>query len=132
MDGRGPTQALRKDGGLVKTAVAIGIHQPPDLSVVLLALRIIIHLDYKRPPVLIERQRDGIDHQRFGGNEFETKSLSELKSVHRILRSHRWEFREIVRIGDPLFSRAQRGRQAQENQRGRENQRGCQRRAATP
>src|SRR6185503_15960218 len=97
MDGRGPAQALRKDGGLVKTAVAIGINQPPDLSAVLFALGIIIHLDDKKPPVLIERQRDGIDHQRFGGNEFETKSLSELKSLHRIPRSHRGELRQIVR-----------------------------------
>ena len=125
-------QALRKNGGLVKTAIAITILQPPDLSAVLFALRIIVHLGYKKPPVLIERQRDGIDHQRFGGNEFETKSLSELKSVHHIPRSYRWEFREIVRICDPLLSRAQRGRKAQENQQGRENQGGCQRRAATP
>jgi len=73
MDGRGPTQVPGKDGRLVKTAVAIDVLQPPNLSTTLFALRIIIHLDDEEPPVLIECQRDWIGDQRLGGDEFEAK-----------------------------------------------------------
>src|SRR6185503_20739272 len=45
MDGRGPAKTPGKDSRFVKTPVAIGILQPPDLSAMLFAVRIIIHLD---------------------------------------------------------------------------------------
>src|SRR5439155_24614880 len=40
MDGRRPAQTLRKDGRVVKAAIAISVLQPPDLSGMLFALSI--------------------------------------------------------------------------------------------
>jgi hypothetical protein len=81
MDGRGQAQSIGKDGGLVETAVAIAIHQPPDPATMLFVVRIVVHLNDEKPPVFIECQRDGIGDQRFGGDEFEAKRFPELKSV---------------------------------------------------
>jgi hypothetical protein len=108
MDGRGPAQALGKNGRLVKTAVAIGVFQSSDLSAVLFALRIIVHLEDEEPPVLVEGHRDGIGEQRFGGDEFEAKPFPELEGVQGIACSDRWKFWKFFRIGDPLLSGAQR------------------------
>jgi hypothetical protein len=93
MNGRRPAQTLRKDGGIIETAVAIRILQPLDLSAMLFAVRIIIHLNDEEPPVRVECKRDWIGDKRFRGNKFEVKALPELKGVQGIPPSHRWESR---------------------------------------
>ena len=44
--------------------------------------------------VLVERERDWIGNQRFSGDKFQAKSLSQLKRVQGITRRHGWEFRQ--------------------------------------
>ena len=73
----------------------------------LFVVRIIIHLDDEEPPVLVERDRDRVGHQRLGCNQLEAKSLSQLKSIQCIPRRHRWESGQFLRIGNPLLSGAQ-------------------------
>ena len=106
MDRGGPAQVLCEDCRLVETAVTIGIHEPPDLSMMFLAV-VIIHFDDEEGAVFVERQRDGIGHQRFGGDEFKAKSFVELEGAQRIPRSYRWEPGQVLWVRDALLGRMQ-------------------------
>src|SRR5262249_12654513 len=81
MNSRRPAEVFRKNGSLVETTIAIGIHQAPDLAASLFAVVIVIHLDDEKTAILVERERDWIDDEWFSDDEFQMKTLSHLKSL---------------------------------------------------
>jgi hypothetical protein len=60
-------------------------------------LGITAHLDHVKPPVFVERKRDGIFDERFGGDQFDSETRANAESFQRLGGFERLDARKVIR-----------------------------------